>query len=126
MNNQLSEYFQIIRDTLGQRIIKVIQEERDKEIKRGYIDIYASDLSRLLRRISDKEFNELDFALWERITDFWNKHLDSVLQEVRNDKTLKAFYLRPDIYRPPFVLDILRKTAMYADKIIMVDPIRYG
>jgi len=76
--------------------------------------------------MSDKEFNELDITLWKRVTDFWDKHLESVLQEVRNDKMLKAFYLRPDIYRPPFVLNILRKTAMYADKVIMVDPIRYG
>ena len=110
---------------IGQRLTRIIQEEREKEKNSGYIDFRVPDIERFFRNLSEKDFFELDNSLWMSISSFWDKHLQSVLSEIKKNDSSKALYLREDLYRPPFFSDIIRKTAMYTDKIVLIDPIRY-
>ena len=125
MRNPYDKYFQIINDVIGQRLTRIIQEEREKEKKRGYIDFRVPDLERFFRNLSEKDFNELDKSLWTSISSFWDRNLQSVLSDVKKNDCSKALYLREDLHRPPFFSGIIRKTAMYTDKIVLIDPIRY-
>jgi len=118
------EYFEIISDILYP-LKEKIYDERRKELKKGYLKIYTADYRRLLNKLTKKEYAEIKLQLWENIRDYWKKNLDNTLKDIRKDNKMKAFYLRPDVHRPPELWNIVRRIALYVDKIIIVDPIRY-
>jgi hypothetical protein len=117
-------YFYVIEEALGDHLIgkifdKVPTKKKEFRIPHRKIEIALS-------KLSDEEHSSLDMDLRLRMIDYWNKNLEGTLENLRSSQGLKVFYFRPDLFRAPFIFESINKLCMYADKILMPDPITYA
>lgn len=117
-------YFYVIEEALGDHLIRKIFDKvptKKKEFRISYRKIEIA-----LSKLSDEEHSSLDMDLRLRMIDYWNKNLQGILENLRSSQGLKVFYFRPDLFRAPFIFESINKLCMYADKILMPDPITYA
>jgi len=111
------EYFDILESIIKPTDLKKFE---DLEIdKMGTIEKFK------LFDSQKGEFFELSNQINLAIIDYWETNKKNILNDVGKDPSLKTFILRPVIERTPPIMDYLSKMALYANKIIFVDPITY-
>lgn len=121
-----TDYFVTIEETLGNHLVEKILGKKPREEYPAAFKVKTDQMISSIQSLSDKESLSLDFDLRTRILEYWKSNFRHIIDDLRRDDSTKAFYLRPDIMRPPFIFEILNKTALYVDKIVLVDPITYG
>jgi len=117
-------YFTIIEETLGDNLAEKILGKMPKP--GTMFKVNNEKIFSVMDQLSNEEHTRLDLDLRFRMLEYWERNISRILDELQTDKSFKAFYLRPDLLRPPFLLEALNKLALYADKIILPDPITYG
>lgn len=112
-------YLDLVEQNLDIRIRRPIEKEIRRIARRGKIGTVPT------LRLNETQLLQMELELWENLREFWAKHCNSAIQAIRDYDGLKTIYLRPDLYRPPFFMSVLSRSVLYADKVIVVDPVRY-
>jgi hypothetical protein len=96
-------------------------DDEYKDLKRGKSQ--REIINKAMRGFLPIVMDSLRETLFFELKEYWEKNLDQASNEIRKIGGLKAYYEAPVGYQRPNFDEYIRRVALYADTIIVAEPI---